>query len=553
MKNYFNINRHFLENFFNVCKEESTKQAFVFGNESVSFIDLYTTSKSISNFFPQEDNCKNSLVFIFSNNSIDLVKVFLGALFARYLPSLMPLPSSKQDPERYWKSHSELFNLEKPALIIAPSEFIDQLRLVFSNRYKYCAFEDLIKYSNESTHQKLDDYILSNSDSELPLVVQHSSGTTGLKKGVVLNSLIINKQVKSYASSIGVSSKDVIVSWLPMYHDMGFVACMLLPLLCGLKVVLIDPFKWVARPHLLFKEIDAHSGTLIWMPNFAFHLLQKTLGHKKLEYNLSSVRAFINCSEPCKKASFDVFYESFKSLNLRPESLQCCYAMAETVFAITQTDIYKNNLNFNDDHKFELAVNKYLKEYLPSGKVIPGVDISIIDSSGIQVSDGHIGQITIKSEFLFSGYFMREDLTFLKVKNDRYFTGDLGFIFNSELYVIGRLDDLIVSHGKKVIAHEVESYFNKFDFVKPGRALIFPLPNVELQTNDLAAVIETTVVTVPESALSNLKNLLFSDLGVELTSVFVVPNGWLIKSTSGKISRQANIEKFINERSSLNV
>lgn len=362
-------------------------------------------------------------------------------------------------------------------LIIAPEEFITELLNFFDDKYKILSLESLIKPIS-MLPVDLDMYDYSCFDSSSPLLIQHSSGTTGLKKGVVLDSQSVNMHVKSYSLAIGLCAEDVIVSWLPMYHDMGFVACLLMPLLLGVKTVLIDPFLWVSKPYLLFEAIDKHSGSLVWMPNFGFNLLNKSLGRKKLNYDLSSVRAFINCSEPCKRSTFLGFFESFERLGIRLNSLHCSYAMAENVFAVTQTNLSKSFSDFkttaHNNTVVDSSISKYINEYLSCGEILNGVDLLIVDDSGCVVPDGVVGEITLKSDFMFQCYYLRPELTHLKFRNERYCTGDLGFLYNSEVYIIGRIDDVIVSHGKKIIAHEVEDYLSAFDFIKPGRVLLIP-------------------------------------------------------------------------------
>src|SRR5262249_25016431 len=127
-----------------------------------------------------------------------------------------------------------------------------------------------------------------------------------------------------------------IVSWLPLYHDMGLIACLLLPFVRRVPIVWLDPFEWVARPAMLFEAIATHRGTLVWLPNFAFHHLARTVSDDP-PVDLGGVRAFINCSEACKPETFDLFASRFAGSGVRAGQLQVCYALAEAVFAVTQT------------------------------------------------------------------------------------------------------------------------------------------------------------------------------------------------------------------------
>ena len=132
----------------------------------------------------------------------------------------------------------------------------------------------------------------------------------------------------------------MIVSWLPLYHDMGLIAGFLLPVLQGLPLVLMSPFDWVKRPALLLRSIHQHGGTLCWLPNFAYkHSALRTLDREVRGLSLAGMRAFINCSEPVLDSSQRAFLDRFAAVGVRPDQLGASYAMAENVFAVTQTPV----------------------------------------------------------------------------------------------------------------------------------------------------------------------------------------------------------------------
>ena len=174
------------------------------------------------------------------------------------------------------------------------------------------------------------------------VLLQHSSGTTGLQKGVALTHQAVFNQLESYSKAIRLSEKDIIVSWLPLYHDMGLIASFLMPVLSGIPLVLMSPFDWVRAPHRLFRAVSDYQGTLCWLPNFAYNFCAKKIRKDDLEgVDLSSMRAVINCSEPMRYNSHQMFIERFTNYGLKESALATCYAMAENVFAVTQDGIEK--------------------------------------------------------------------------------------------------------------------------------------------------------------------------------------------------------------------
>src|SRR5262249_54505282 len=171
-----------------------------------------------------------------------------------------------------------------------------------------------------------------------PLLLQHSSGTTGLQKPVLLSHRAVLDHVTQYSKFLAVSKADKIVSWLPLYHDMGLIAAFHLPLALGIPTIQIDPFEWVLAPSLLLEVMSAERATLAWLPNFAFSMMADKINEEDLEgVTLDSCRMVINCSEPVRYRDQEKFFRRFAPRGLKREVLSSCYAMAETTFAVTQT------------------------------------------------------------------------------------------------------------------------------------------------------------------------------------------------------------------------
>src|SRR5262249_20989931 len=144
--------------------------------------------------------------------------------------------------------------------------------------------------------------------------------------------------VHSYSEAIQARADDVVVSWLPLYHDMGLIAAFHLPLALGIPLVQLDPFEWVLAPGLLIDALTAECGTLCWLPNFAYNLLADRGHDDELDgADLSGVRLLVNCSEPVRHESHRRFLSRYVPRGLSRNALGACYAMAETTFAVTQT------------------------------------------------------------------------------------------------------------------------------------------------------------------------------------------------------------------------
>src|SRR5439155_15457713 len=138
------------------------------------------------------------------------------------------------------------------------------------------------------------------------------------------------RQLRHLASALRITTSDRIYSWLPLYHDMGLIACFMLPMACHLSIVMQDPTDWVMQPATMLKIVSDHRCTLAWLPNFAFQFLARRVPlSQRHTYDLSTMRMFINCSEPVRASSIDEFLSAFAACDVRPDALQTCYAMAE--------------------------------------------------------------------------------------------------------------------------------------------------------------------------------------------------------------------------------
>src|SRR5262249_48461187 len=170
-------------------------------------------------------------------------------------------------------------------------------------------------------------------------LLQHSSGTTGLQRAVVLSHHAVLGHLRRYAEAIRLTPDDKVVNWLPLYHDMGLIAAFHLALALGIPLVQLDPFEWVQAPVLMLEATSRERCTLAWLPNFAYHLMADRIHEEDMEgIALGHVRMLVNCSEPVRAEAHDKFLRRFGPYGIRPEMLTACYAMAETTFAVTHTE-----------------------------------------------------------------------------------------------------------------------------------------------------------------------------------------------------------------------
>jgi fatty-acyl-CoA synthase len=497
-------------------------------------------------------------VILILQHGIDLLYAYFGAILHGAIPSIMPFLTEKLLPERYRTDLASLIRVTQPTAIITFLDFEPEVRAALKPG------EDSVKeviVCHQVENKCEPDFTVLGGFKREPIdiaLLQHSSGTTGLQKGVALSHQAVYNQLTNYAEAIHLDENDVFVSWLPLYHDMGLIACWLMPILMGYPLVIMSPFEWVRAPHRLFQAVSKYKGTLSWLPNFAYNFCTQKIRDRELEgVDLSSWRAVSNCSEPMRWEVHQAFYQRFKSLGLRYEALTTCYAMAENVFAVTQggidahvayEDVDRDILQMDKQAYPTLAGRPFIR-MLSAGKAIPNTLVTIFDDKGHTMPDRYVGEVSLKSDCMLSGYYNRPDATKKAFIHDYYLTGDYGYLVDGELYITGRKKDLIIVGGKNIYPQDLEMLAYEVPGVHAGRASAFGVYNDAAGTEDVVIVaeVDTDNSSEREKIADQIRSTVTRGSAVALRYVHIVGRHWLVKTSSGKTARSANREKFIKE------
>jgi fatty-acyl-CoA synthase len=508
------------------------------------------------------------LVIIAHTQNLESIFAFWGALWCGAIPSMFPTLTEKLDPEIYMHSMAELARLSEVRAIFTTDEFEPQLAdrvpcQVFGSNHLARSVAVANGVSSAQADVRLaarqarfQSPVTAANANEVAFL-QHSSGTTGLQKGVALSHEAVLNQVASYSEAIALHDGDVIVSWLPLYHDMGLIAGFILPLVQGVPLVMMSPFDWVAHPALLLHAINDYRGTLCWLPNFAYNHCARRIRQRDSEgMSLASMRLFINCSEPVRYESHQMFLDRFAANGVTNEMLAVSYAMAENTFAVTQTPLGQAARSDVVD-RIELEQKRFAQ---PVGRDHPNAQIrvscgpaivntaaKIIDDAGNALPDRAVGQVVVQSDCMLSEYYKRPDLQ--PFQDGWYRTGDMGYMADGEVYIVGRLKDLIINAGKNVYPQDIEAIVNTVPGVVPGRAVVFGVADEREGTELIGVVAEVTVddAQARKHLAAQIRNTVAKQSMVTVTYVHLVGERWLIKTSSGKIARAANREKWLAE------
>ena len=504
-------------------------------------------------------------VIVIMPQGIPAMTVFAGAMMLGAAPALIAYPNEKVEPSKYRSGLAGVTANLKAKLVVIDEEFPHEML-------------SHVSLGEESRLLRAGDGRGPGGEEELTdaknqagriAFIQHSAGTTGLQKGVALTHGAVLRQLEHLVQALEINgATDRIYSWLPLYHDMGLVACFMLPLAYHVPVVMQSPIDWVMHPETMLQVISEHKCTLAWLPNFAFQFVpRRTRPSRRAQYDLSSVRVLINSAEPVRTSSMQEFQNAFAATGLKAGALQSSYGTAENVLAITLSDIdrpsgptriWADGRQFRNSHRVVPVSEGSAGSicFTSSGRLLPNHEIRIVSDSGTPLRESEAGEILIKSDCLFDGYYNRADLTEKAIVDGWYYTGDLGFCVDEELYVVGRKKDLIIVGGENIYPHDIEEIVASHRAVHDGRVIAMGVYNPDLGTEEIIIVAEVE----SEDLLANtveiereIRGQVTAGLGVTVGTVFLKPPKWIVKSTAGKPARCATFEKLQKEHPKLNV
>ena len=527
--------------------------------ESVTFGEFRRRAWIQADWLRQRGLVSGNRIVIIMPQGIAAMTAVVAAMMVGAVPAFLAYPNFKIEPAKYRAGLAGVTaNLGAKAVVIDkdfPEEMLECVSMGPETK--------LLRSQSESAAEGSDASLRGLEILPDSLVfIQHSAGTTGLQKGVALTHAAVLRQIGYLADALKLDPHaDRIYSWLPLYHDMGLIACFMLPLVCHVPLVMQSPLDWVMHPETMLQIVSDCKCTLAWLPNFAFQFLaRRTPRQQRSEYDLSSLRLLINCSEPVRSSSMKEFQQAF---GVKPSVLQSSYAMAENVFAVTQSDIGSTPSSIRADAQAFRSAHRIVSvpkdtagamSFTSSGRLLPNQQIRIVSKAAEALGDDSVGEIAIQGDCLFSGYYNRPDLTAAAMHNGWYHTGDLGFVHAGEVYVVGRKKDLLIIGGENIYPQDIEEIVAAHPAIHDGRAVAVGVYNPDLGTEDVVIVAEVEGERLLERADEierELRSRIVGALGIAVRTILLKPPKWIVKSTAGKPARSATKEKLLKEHPEL--
>ncbi len=383
--------------------------------------------------------------------------------------------------------------------------------------------------------------------------IQYTSGSTGNPKGVTLSHSNVLANIRGIGFAVEVRPDDAVVSWLPLYHDMGLIGSWLFSLYHGLPITILSPLDFLVRPERWLWALSDSGGTLCPAPNFAYELCVRKIRDEAMEgVDLSKWRVAINAGEPVLPATLERFSQRFRPWGFDPRSFMPFYGLAESSVALTYPPFWRGPLlDTIDRAEFETGgravrstateANEVL-EFVGNGKALPDHEIRVVGDSGEPLPDRVRGRIVFRGPSRTDGYYRNPQST-AEVLDDKGWldSGDLGYLADGELYVTGRLKDCIIKGGHNIIPQDVEMAAWEAAGVRKGCVAAFGSIDAATGTERLVVVAETRLVDPGsrKQLQADVTDVVARTVGIPPDEVVPVHPGFVPKTSSGKIQRLA--------------
>jgi fatty-acyl-CoA synthase len=361
------------------------------------------------------------------------------------------------------------------------------------------------------------------ASADAPAFIQFTSGSTSSPRGAVITHRAAVSSALAMAGALELGPKDVGVSWLPFFHDMGLVGVLFTSLLARFPVHCLRPGEFLLRPRRWLELISENKATLTSGPNFGYALAARRVTNLE-GLDLSSLRSALNGSEPVHRSTLEAFGKKFATVGLAPDAQLPVYGLAEATLGVA----FASRANVHAD----LEVGGRL---VPSvGRPLAGVQVRVAADD-----EGGPGRIFVRGPTLMQGYFDDPASTAAALQNGWLDTGDLGVVRDGVLYVTGREKELIVKAGQKFHPYEIEAIVNECLDSPPNGVAAFSVLDAGQGTEALVVVAELRRQTQDGSLEELVRGRLLDTLGVRADRVELVPAGTLPRTTSGKLRREA--------------
>ncbi|ETT49792.1 amino acid adenylation domain-containing protein [Paenibacillus sp. FSL R7-269] len=493
-------------------------------------------------------------------DGLDFIVAFLGCLYA----GVTAVPLYHFITRR--KSDRMLSIIEDcdPQIFMSDSKRISTIKKFTDNQFSGTTFNWLTVEQAEEVNP--DDFKPMNYQRDELAYLQYTSGSTSTPKGVMIthNNIMHNMDVNQW--SFDLTQDSIGVSWIPHYHDMGLVLTILQPIYSGYRQVFMQPADFVSRPFRFLKAISDFKGTMTLMPNFAYeHCVLHATAEQKQELDLSSIVIAINGAEPVQYSTLEVFNQAFQVCGWKENAMAPAWGLAEVTLTVTAHKPTGGPVRVLDVDQYKLEQNiaepagkdSGTIRYCSVGAARADTQVVIVNPDTLtECPEGHVGELWVSSDSVAIGYWNKPESTndtfaaYLAVTGEGPFmrTGDLGFVWEGQLYISGRIKDVIIIRGSNYYPNDIEfTAAHCHPQLVPNSCAAFAVTEGNQECLYIAQEIKRTETNRIDALgiCDSIRKSVAEIHGLQVQGILLLRFGGIHKTSSGKVQRKQCKEAYL--------
>ncbi|MCY1022281.1 condensation domain-containing protein [Pyxidicoccus sp. MSG2] len=513
----------------------------------------------------QEQGARGERVLLLHPPGLEYITAFFGCLYA----GAVAVPAYPPDPSRLQRTLPRLEALiaDARARFVLTTSAIHAMAGWMAEQAPRLASLTWLA-SDEVPQDTASAWMDPGLTSQSLAFLQYTSGSTGSPRGVVLTHGNLLRNSTAIQQTFGSPPRSRAVSWLPPYHDMGLIGGILQPLYAELSIVLLSPLDFLQRPARWLEAISRYRARFSGGPNFAYDLcVRKTPPEQRATLDLSTWELAFTGAEPIRAETLERFAQAFAPSGFRPESFFGCYGLAEGTLCVTTgrkatapTVRHFQREALERGEALESRVSDRgpgdSRTLVGCGSAVPGHELLIVDpASATPLSEGRTGEIWVRGPSVAQGYWDKPEettRTFQAHRSDTgegpwLRTGDLGFLVGGELFVSGRLKDLIILRGRNLYPQDLEQTAEPLHpALRPGCSAAFSVDVAGEERLVLVLEASRSQPFEPQALLDSIREAVAAQHQVSPYEVVLISQGSIPKTSSGKIQRRACRELYLS-------
>ena len=506
----------------------------------ITFSELYTRARKVASGLLGRGVLPHDRVALVLPTGRDFLDAFFGIQLAGAVPVPLYPPVRLGRMGEYVQSTAHMLRSVRARMVVS------------DRRVKLLLGKAIDLARPELGCPTVSDLLSSSAEAECPVgpeslgVIQFSSGSTVDPKPVALTHGNLVAQTAALEQLMGPG--NVGVSWLPLYHDMGLIGCLLSAVYQAGRLVLLPPELFLAKPSLWLRAISRHRATISPAPNFAYGLCLKRVHDEDLEgVDLSSWRFALNGAEPVSPETIEKFSARFAPYGFRQQALMPVYGLSEASLAVTFTSPEAAKTVMRVDAMALAshgAVVPGARGLVSVGVPVPGAEVEVRSEVGAVLGEKQVGRVFTRGASVMKGYFGNVEATERAVKDGWLDTGDLGFVLNGELFICGRAKDVVIIRGANHAPQEFEECLDTVHGVRTGCAVAVGFMPSDANDEQLLMLVEKSGELVRDVG-ARVSEVVNDRTGIKPHTVVMLEPGTLPRTSSGKLRRMESLKRYL--------